>query len=62
MCAIEARQKFVTDVTIVEKRMGYTRTNVPQLQTPILKHLEKVGVASQLGVSASSLKMWLSPG
>lgn len=41
MCAIEARQHFVNDVTIVEKRPTFTRTNVPQLQNEIVKHLTK---------------------
>lgn len=48
MCAIEAKQRF-KNVTIVEKRSGgYTRTNVPQLQNPIVKHLNTIGVGQQL--------------
>jgi 2-polyprenyl-6-methoxyphenol hydroxylase-like FAD-dependent oxidoreductase len=48
MCAIEAKQNFVKKVTIIEKRMGYTRTNVPQLQNPIVNHLESLGLNDQL--------------
>ena len=48
MCAIEAKRHFKS-VTIVEKRSGgYTRTNVPNLQSPIVKHLNTIGVGQQL--------------
>lgn len=53
MCAIEAKQLF-KNVTIVEKRSGgYTRTNVPQLQNPIVKHLNEIGVGQQLWQGAA---------
>ncbi len=48
MAAIEARQNFVKDVTVIEKRSKYTRNNVPFVATPVIKHLQKVGVASQV--------------
>jgi 2-polyprenyl-6-methoxyphenol hydroxylase-like FAD-dependent oxidoreductase len=48
MCAIEAMQIFSKRVTIVEKRMSYSRTNVPQLQSPIVHHLESLGVSDKL--------------
>lgn len=46
--AIDARQNFVKDVTLVEKRSEYTRTNVPQLQPEIVKHIQDVGIADNL--------------
>ena len=39
MCAIEAKKHF-KNVTIVEKRAGYVRTNVPVLQDDIKQHLK----------------------
>lgn len=48
MCAIEAKQNFVKKVTIVEKRQAYTRTNVPQLQNEIVKHLKDLGLKDTL--------------
>jgi 2-polyprenyl-6-methoxyphenol hydroxylase-like FAD-dependent oxidoreductase len=48
MAAIEARQNFVKNVTLIEKRRSYTRTNVPYLATPIVKHLEHIGVSKDI--------------
>jgi 2-polyprenyl-6-methoxyphenol hydroxylase-like FAD-dependent oxidoreductase len=47
MCAIEAKQYF-RNVTIIEKRQGYTRTNVPALQQDITKHLTGLGLDKTL--------------
>jgi 2-polyprenyl-6-methoxyphenol hydroxylase-like FAD-dependent oxidoreductase len=44
LCAIEAKRYFA-NVVIIEKRGAYTRTNVPSLNTPLIKHLEQIGVA-----------------
>ncbi len=48
ICAIEAKQNFVKKVTIVEKRQAYTRTNVPQLQNELVKHLKELGLKDKL--------------
>jgi len=45
MAAIEAQQNFVSDVTLIEKRSGYTRLNVPTLDNKITSHLKKIDVA-----------------
>ncbi len=45
MAAIEARQNFVRDVTLVEKRGGYSRRNVPVLGRPMISHLQKIQAA-----------------
>ena len=47
LCAIEAKRCF-DYVTIIEKRSGYTRTNVPSLSNPLIKHLKTIGVAETL--------------
>ena len=49
LTAIEARQNFVKNVTVVEKRTAYTRTNVPVLQTEIYKQFKSLGVLKELG-------------
>lgn len=47
LCAIEAKRCF-ENVVIIEKRSGYTRTNVPSLNNALVGHLEKIGVAEAL--------------
>jgi len=47
LCAIEAK-KYFRNVFIVEKRTGYSRVNVPALNTPLIKHLKEIGVDKEL--------------
>jgi len=47
LCAIQAKQHFSNDVTIVEKREDYSRLNVPILRAGISDHLKKIGVADK---------------
>ena len=47
LCAIEAKRYF-PEVVIIEKRGGYTRTNVPSLNNELIGHLKKIDVASSL--------------
>jgi hypothetical protein len=47
LCAIEAK-KYFQNVVIIEKRGGYSRNNVPSLNTPLIKHLTSIGVAKDL--------------
>ena len=47
LCAIEARRCFQS-VVVIEKRGGYTRTNVPSLNNDLIRHLKKIGVAPDL--------------
>lgn len=54
LCAIEARQKFVKDVTVIDKRSGYSRTNVPLLDNSIRKHFVKLGVNTSMGLTTDS--------
>lgn len=42
LCAIEAKAQGFDPVTIIEKRLHYTRNNVPQLHNPLLAHLKKL--------------------
>jgi hypothetical protein len=51
MAAIEARQNFVRDVTLVEKRGGYTRNNVPVLDQKMIRHLQEINVARSIWTS-----------
>lgn len=48
MAAIEAQQNFVSDVTLIEKRIGYTRLNVPTLDPKITQHFQKINVADTI--------------
>lgn len=47
LCAIEAKRYF-DNVIIVEKRGGYTRTNVPSLNNALIDHLKQIGVADTI--------------
>ena len=47
LCAIEAKRCF-ENVVIIEKRGGYSRTNVPSLNNALVDHLKKIGVAETL--------------
>jgi len=47
LCAIEAK-KYFREVFIIEKRSGYSRTNVPALNQPLIKHLTDIGVDKDL--------------
>jgi 2-polyprenyl-6-methoxyphenol hydroxylase-like FAD-dependent oxidoreductase len=58
LCAIEARMNFVKDVTLVEKRSDYSRTNVPVLDPDIRNHFKKLGVTKQMEIG----KDWAQPG
>ncbi|WP_213807226.1 hypothetical protein [Granulicella sp. dw_53] len=42
MAAIDARQHFVRNVTLVEKRGAYTRPNVPVLDKSTITHLQSI--------------------
>ena len=53
LCAIEAK-KYFRNVFIVEKRSGYSRTNVPSLNPPLLKHLKEIGVDKDLWPTGSA--------
>jgi 2-polyprenyl-6-methoxyphenol hydroxylase-like FAD-dependent oxidoreductase len=55
LCAIEARQNFVKNVTIVEKRSGYSRTNVPVLDNDIRRHMKSLGVHTQMGLGKDAM-------
>lgn len=55
LCAIEARQNFARDVTVVEKRSGYSRSNVPVLDTDIIRHLKKLDVQEKAGLGKDAL-------
>ncbi len=47
LCAIEAKRCF-ENVVIIEKRGGYSRTNVPSLNNALVSHLKQIGVAETL--------------
>ena len=53
LCAIEAKRYFPT-VTIIEKRGGYSRNNVPSLNEPLIMHLDRIGVSKTLWPSGNS--------
>jgi 2-polyprenyl-6-methoxyphenol hydroxylase-like FAD-dependent oxidoreductase len=55
LCAIEARQNFVKDVVVVEKRSGYSRTNVPVLDQDLRNHMKQLGVHTQMGLGAKAM-------
>jgi hypothetical protein len=54
MCAIEAKKHFKS-ATIVEKRTGYARTNVPVLQDDIKQHLKNLKLQAKLGSQNDSV-------
>ncbi len=47
LCAIEAKRCF-EKVVIIEKRGGYSRTNVPSLNNALINHLKTIEVADTL--------------
>ncbi len=53
LAAIEAREKFgkKVSVTVVEKRTGYTRTNVPALAVEIRNEFKRLQILPELGFS-----------
>ena len=46
--AIEAKQQFQkAKVTVIEKRLDYTRLNIPSLENPIRRHLKSLDLIQQ---------------
>lgn len=48
LCAIEAK-KYFKHVTIIEKRLDYSRTNVPKIGDDMRKHLNEIQVGKEIG-------------
>jgi 2-polyprenyl-6-methoxyphenol hydroxylase-like FAD-dependent oxidoreductase len=54
LCAIDARNYFGT-VTVVEKRTGHSRTNVPVLDDDIRKHFKALKVHTKMGLGDDAM-------